>query len=245
MMPDRHNPPDAARLLHELQHNEALQHQPVALATPDQPLILLRGWQSQRLASTYADLLADPSSGFALRFFLSDLYAPHDFSQRDHDVERIYAFLARVLPPQTIQLLTDVIALNLLTNVLDKDLCHVLVDQLGVTDTITPELYAEAYRICSNYAVRVHQIELITAVLLQVGAGARLPIVNLALRLARIPAQRAGWGELYDFLKRGYAAFRQLRDVEAFVAVIAQRERHILDEIYAGAHATESHGPPS
>jgi hypothetical protein len=226
--------PDAARLLHDLQHNDALQHQPVAEGGLDPQLALLRTWQAQRLAQTYADLLDDPSSRPALCFFLSDLYAPRDFSQRDYDIERIYTFLAQVLPAQTLHLLTDIVALNRLTTELDLDLCRVLVGQLGVTDTITAAQYAEGYRICANYAVRLHQLDLITTVLARVGVGAHQPIVGLAMKLAWLPAQRAGWGELYDGLKRGYAAFRQLRDVPTFVDTIAQRERRLLDQIYAG-----------
>ena len=110
MTTDQHKSPDAARLLYDLQHSDELRQQPVAEAGLGPGLALLRLWQSQRLAQTYADLLADPRSSPALRFFLSDLYAPRDFSQRDHDVERIYAFLSRVMPAQTLQLLTDVIA---------------------------------------------------------------------------------------------------------------------------------------
>jgi len=53
------------------------------------------------------------------------------------------------------------------------------------------------------------------------------------MKLAWFPARQAGWGELYDGLTRGYAAFRQLRDVTAFVGTIAQRERRILDQLYA------------
>lgn len=234
-MTDQLKPPDAARLLYDLQHNDALKQQPVAAVALDPQLAVLRMWQSQRLAQTYADLLADPHSGPALRFFLSDLYAPRDFSQRDHDVERIYAFLSRVMPAPTVQLLTDIIALNRLTNGLDHDLCRALVDQLGVTDTLTPELYAEGYRVCANQEARADQIDLITTVLTQVGTGARQPVVGLAMKLAQLPAQRAGWGELYDFLKRGYAAFKQLRDVPTFVGTIAQRERRILDQIYSGS----------
>src|SRR4051794_40704114 len=75
-------------------------------------LTLLRTWQSQRLAQSYADLLADPHASPACRFFLSDIYAPRDFSQRDHDIERIYAYLVRVLPSQALQLLSTVIELN-------------------------------------------------------------------------------------------------------------------------------------
>lgn len=233
-MTSRQKPPGAARLLHDLQHHDALQRQPVAASGLDPQLALLRTWQAQRLAHTYADLLADPPSRPALRFFLSDLYAPRDFSQRDHDIERIYAFLGQVLPAPTLHLLTDIVALNRLTTGLDQDLCRVLVGQLGVTDTITTAQYAEGYRVCANYAERLHQLELITTVLARVGAGARQPIVGLAMQLAWFPAQRAGWGELYDALKRGYVACRQLRDVPTFVGIIAQRERRILDQIYAG-----------
>jgi hypothetical protein len=118
---------------------------------------------------------------------------------------------------------------------LDDALLHVLVEQLGVTDTITPEVYAQGYRICDNYAERARQIELIGIVLRQVGEGARLPVVGMAMRLARIPAQRAGWGELYDLLARGYAAFKPMRDVKAFVKTVEQREMRILDRIFAGA----------
>ncbi len=233
-MTDHPKQPDAARLLYDLRHSDDLKQQPVAGVALDPRLALLRTWQSQRLARTYADLLADPRSGPACCFFLSDIYAPRDFSQRDHDVERIYAFLSRVLPAQTLQLLSDVIALNHLTNALDADLCRALVDQLGVTDTITPERYAAGYRICANDTERARQIDLIARVLAQVGAGARLGVVGLAMKLARGPACRAGWVELYDFLERGYAAFKQLHDVQRFVATIAQRERRILDQIFAG-----------
>jgi len=233
-MSDQPKRPDAARLLYDLQHRDELQQQPVAGVALDPQLALLRTWQSQRLAQTYADLLADLHTGPACRFFLSDIYAPRDFSQRDHDIERIYAFLVRVLPSQALQLLSTVIELNRLTNALDNALCRVLVDQLGMTDSITPEEYAAGYRLCDNYDARVRQIDLITQVLRQVGAGSRMAVVGLAMKLARGPALRAGWVELYDFLARGYAAVKQLRDLPSFVGTIGERERRILDQIFAG-----------
>lgn len=236
LMNDQPPRPNVSHLLHDLQHDAALQHQPVAAVTLNPALALLRTWQAQRLAQTYADLLADPSSRPAMEFFLSDLYAPRDFSQRDHDVERIYAFLAQILPKQTLHLLTDIVTLNRLTAELDLELCRVLVEQLGVTETISAAQYAEGYRLCANYDVRFRQLDLITQVLSRVAAGSHMPVVGLAMNLAWFPAKRAGWGELYDMLKRGYAAFRQLPDM-TFVETITQRERHILDQIYAGNSA--------
>lgn len=234
-MDSKQDPPDVSRLLHDLQHSEALRHQAVLGTALDPPLALLRAWQAGRLAQTYADLLADPQYRPAVLFFLSDIYAPRDFSQRDHDAERMHTFLARVVPAQMLRLLTEVITLNALTNELDRRLAGVLVDQLGVADTLTLEQYAEGYRRCANYTERNRQIDLLLDVVSQVSEGARQPGVGLALKIARGPARRAGWVELFSFLERGYGAFRQIRDLPAFVGIIARRERDILSKIFAGA----------
>jgi hypothetical protein len=194
---------------------------------------LLRTWQSERLARTYADLSTDKRHRPACLFFLSDIYAPRDFSQRDHDAERIHDFLARVLPAPMIQLLTDVIELNRLSAALDERLAGVLAESFGVASVITPEVYAAGYRVCDNRAERERQIELITKIVTELGEGARHSAVGVALRIGRGPARRAGWEELADFLERGYAAFKQMRDVPAFVAAVDERERRILERIFA------------
>ena len=232
-MTDAPRSPNAIQLLSDLQHSDELKHVPTAADGLPAQLAMLRAWQADRLAHTYADLLADPHDRPACEFFLSDIYAPRDFSQRDYDLERIHQFLARVLPAATIQLLTKTVELNTLTTTLDDRLLHVLVDQLGATETLTAELYAEAYRRCDNYAERVHQIDLTHSILIKVGKGARLLIVGVAMKMAKIPAQSAGWVEIYDFLERGYGAFRQMKDAPHFVATIAERELGLLDRMYA------------
>jgi hypothetical protein len=226
-------PPDAARLLRDLETNEALKHQPVAGSELDPALVLLRTWQSERLMRTYADWLEDKRTRPACLFFLTYIYAPRDFSQRDHDLERIHATVSHIAPPQVTELLAHVVELNHLTNTLDNQLIHMLMDQLGVTDTITPELYAEAYRRCDNYADRVHQIDLLTQVTAQVGRWAHMAIVGFALKIVKGPVHRAGWVELYEFLERGYDAFKRIDDVQKFSDMISQREKRILDQIYS------------
>jgi hypothetical protein len=233
-MTDAPNTADAARLLHDLQHQAELRHQPVNGTGLEPQLAMLRAWQSERLARTYADLLADRHYRPACLFFLSDIYAPRDFSQRDHDFERIHAFLSRVVPPPMLQVLTDAIELNALTNKLDNLLLRVLVDDLGVTDTIRSHLYVEGYRRCDNYAERVHQIDLITRLAAQVAEAAHFFGVSVALTIIRGPAHRAGWIEVCDFLERGYDAFRQMRDVKSFVNTIERREKDILEQIFSG-----------
>ncbi len=185
-------PPDPARLLHDLEHSKELKPEVVAEVELDPQLVLLRAWQSDRLASTYADLLADKRYSPACHFFLADIYAPCDFSQRDHDLKQIHTYLSRVVPVQMLQLLTDTVELNELTSRLDRDLLRVLVDRLGVVDTITPQLYAQSYRVCDNYIDRKYQIDLTTRLLKEVAEGARLAVVGLAMKVVHGPAERAG-----------------------------------------------------
>jgi hypothetical protein len=234
-MTDEPKPPDVGRLLRELQSSDALKHQAVEATGLDPQVARLRQWQSDRLAKTYADLAADKQFAPACQFFLNDIYAARDFSQRDHDVERLHAWLARVVPAPMLKLLTEVVELNALSNALDARLAQVLVETPGMTDSLSAEAYAEGYRRCDNYAERSHQIDLIVAVLAQVGEGARHRLVGAALGLVQGPAKRAGWLELYGFVERGYAAFRPMKDVKTFVETVQARERRILEQIYAGA----------
>ncbi|HTP07813.1 MAG TPA: hypothetical protein VMP08_06160 [Anaerolineae bacterium] len=233
LMAEAFKPPTAVQLLRDLQHSAELRHQPSAADGLLPQLALLREWQANRLTHTYVDLRVDPHYRPACEFFLSDIYAPRDFSQRDHDLDRIHKFLSRVLPATTIQLLTMTVELNRLTNTLDNHLRQVLVDQISVTDTITPEQYIEAYRRCDNKAERICQIGLIQSILKQVSKGTHRSIVSAALKMAKTPAHRAGWVDVYDFLERGYLAFRQMKDATKFVEAIGQRETRILDLIYA------------
>src|SRR5512135_1874317 len=97
-MSDASKPPSAMQLLHDLQHSEELKHQAHAADVLHPQLAMLREWQADRLAHTYADLRADRHYGPACEFFLSDIYAARDFSQRDQDLERIHDRLSHILP---------------------------------------------------------------------------------------------------------------------------------------------------
>ena len=233
-MPEIVSPKEFIRLLSELQHHEEAQRRNIGDSTLDPQLALLRQWQSERLEHTYADLLNDKKYRSACLFFLSDIYSPRDFSQRDQDAEHLYSLLSRFLPQAMLRLLADAIRINQLTDQLDRALLQALEENFGTTDTLTPQLYAQAFRKCDNYAQRQEQIELMAKILSEAAQGARNPIFAASLRLVRRPAERAGWIEVYDFLERGYQACRPMRDVKYFVNTIHQRETIILDQIFAG-----------
>lgn len=226
--------PNALQLVHKLGSSRDAQRQLVTAGGLDPRLAMLRQWQSERLARTYADFLADERYRPACQFFLSEVYAPRDFSQRDHDIEQLYKLLSRRLPAAALRLLVDTIELNDVTRALDNALLFVLVERLGVTDRLSPQQYAQAYRLCDNYQERVDQIKLVVSLIRQLDSGARLPLAGLVLRAAGGPARRAGWGEPYDLLVHGYAAFKHMPAVAPFVRAVEQRETRILERIYAG-----------
>ncbi len=97
-MSEELTPKEFIRLLRDLQNREDVRPEYVPAAELQPQILMLQQWQSDRLARTYADLLADKQYRAAALFCLSDIYAARDFSQRDRDAERIYEILTRFLP---------------------------------------------------------------------------------------------------------------------------------------------------
>ena len=187
------------------------------------PLIAtLSAWQSVRLARTHADMLADPRFSQACAFFLDDIYAPKDFTQRDYDGHRIYHFMNRFLPEATLRPLAMALEVNSLTQQLDLALAETMRTHLGVADRFERWQYEEAYRLCDNYDTRMRQIDLIVEVGHQLERVRRVPFIHTTLRVARGPALRLGWVELQDFLERGFDAWKSLREPDTFLQRIGQ-----------------------
>lgn len=224
---------DATRLLQQLRHSGPGRHRRAAERELSPEMKLLRMWQSQRLAQTHADFLGNPRYQAAAQFFLSDIYAPRDFSQRNQDIERMYQSILKILPERVIHTLTLIVELHQLTDELDESLLDVLINEIGIRDSITVEQYTEAYRRCDNYDERAKQIAMVAEVGRGVDRLVRLPFIGMTLRLARHPAQVASWHELQDFLERGFAAFKQIGGAAEFLNMIHQREMQILDRIFA------------
>ncbi len=231
-MVDKPSATDTARLLYHLKQNINKLHQSNPGEGLSPQMTLLRQWQSARLAHTHADLLANEEFGAASRFFLIDIYAPRDFTQRDHDVERMHRFMLKILPAKMLRPLTRAIKLNTLTQNLDARLLDALVNDLRISDEITEVQYAEAYRICNNYDNRVQQIEMVSEIGRELSRIAHLPFIGATVKLMHRPAYQAGWNELQDFLEHGLAAFKRMKHTEQFLDTIAGRERLILDRIY-------------
>ena len=211
----------------QLESPEELHEQARLLDRKDH-LDVLRDWQTRRLEGTYSDLLASPRYAQACRFFLEDVYAARDFRQRDEEIRHLYEIMSRFLPDILLKLVKTVIELNDLTQALDEELWSVLQNKLGVTDTISMDLYREGYRLCDNYAERAYQIELIGQVGHMVDLTTKIPMISMTLKVVRAPVTAAGWGDLHDWIQRGFLAFKHMHGAKAFLATIDAREMDFL-----------------
>ena len=216
---------------HRLESPEPIREQALLVNRKDE-LDVLRAWQARRLATTYADLLANRRYTKACRFFLDDVYAAKDFRQRDEEIRHLYEIISHFLPDILLKLVKTVIELNELTNTLDEALWSAMQNELGVTDTVTVESYAAGYRLCDNYTERARQIELIDQIGHMVDITTKIPMIATTLKVVRGPVSRAGWHDLHTWIERGFFAFRDMHGAKEFLATIHDREMTFLKRIF-------------
>lgn len=197
-------------------------------------LAALRRWQADRLALSFAPLLASPRHGEAARFFLSDLYGEQDASWRDRDLARAMGMLTRWLPGPLLGTLADAVELDLASHVLDSRVAEQL-ERAGIApESMQVHDYAAAYRSAGTEAERVRQLDLLMSVGRDLDRVVRLPFIGSLLHLAKLPAEGAGMGELHGFLERGFAAFRSMGGACEFLATIDSGEREAMQRMLRG-----------
>jgi hypothetical protein len=195
-----------------------------------QRLRALRAWQAARLAHTYQDLAREPQYAAAVSFFLSELYGPQDFTDRDRELERALSPLRRALPGSLLVVLAQAIELDLLTAELDRAMLPHLAE-----GPLTGAVYAAAYRALGRVAARRRQIALTVGIGEDLERLVQHPWIGLALRAAAVPARAAGFGVLQQFLERGFSAFRRMGNAQPLLDAIRERETRLMEGLLSGA----------
>jgi hypothetical protein len=183
----------------------------------------LRASQAARLENSYRDFRADPRYAPAVEFFMSDLYGPREFKARDRDLARAWRYLKRALPTPAMAVLGQAIELDVLTLELDHALVHAL-----AAGPVSDASYAAAYRAADDRPGRTRQIDLIVGIGADLSRIVRRVWLGPLLQAAHAPAHAAGFGALQDFLERGYAAFRTMKDPDRLMKAIAERETNFM-----------------
>lgn len=225
--------PIIAQIHQHLERVASLREQQLAHPDDARDRARLRQWQADRLGRTHQDLLASRRYGPAARFFLTDLYGPEDASRREADLIRLLPMAEKILPESGLVVLARAIELDALSEDLDVAMIAAL-RRLGAMEAITAEAYLAAYQFVGQASVREHQIALITTLGETLDRLAHKPFLGTTLRLVAGPAQLAGLGELHAFVERGYRVCRQMGDAEAFLEEVAERERAVMQALFAG-----------
>jgi hypothetical protein len=221
---------DSKELDELLRQRALLEAHERALPPGDTRLRELRLWQAARLARTYDDLRRDPQCAEAIAFFLSDLYGLAEHTRRDQDLTRAWETLKRTLPQGALEVLGSALELQVLTAQLDQAMASEIAPA-----PISWPTYAAAYRAVGRTDARKRQIELVVMIGRDLERLVRHEWLALAVRAARAPARLAGFGALHDFLERGFAAFRELRDARRLLSAIEDRESRLSAALFAGA----------
>lgn len=195
----------------------------------------VKAYQHQRFEKTYEDLLASPRFGPAARFFLEDLYGPHDFAQRDQQFARVIPSLVRLFPKSIVATVSTLVELHALTEVLDTQMAM----SLG-TPIADPIAYRQAWQQTGRRADRFRQIELMDKIGRALEGYTRNPLLRHSLRAMRQPAQVAGLGALQTFLETGFDTFRAMGGADEFLSTIVKRERAQAEFLFNENHSPES-----
>jgi hypothetical protein len=199
----------------------------------------VKHFQHSRFENTYADLLGSQRYARAARFFLDDLYGPHDFTERDGQFERIVPALVRLFPHDIVQTVRSLSELHALSESMDTQMASSL-----WSGELNAQTYAKAWQLTGQPAQRERQIALMLSVGEALDRYTRNPLLRHSLRLMRGPARAAGLGELQGFLERGFDTFREMRGAKEFLGVIALRERALAEKLFCLDVSATADGTP-
>jgi len=195
--------------------------------------VRVKAYQQRRFEATYADLLADARYAAAARFFLQELYGPHDFAQRDAQFARIVPGLVRLFPREVVDTVAHLASLHALSEELDTMMARAL----GAR-AIDRAVYVELWQRVGREHDRKRQIELMHRVGLDLDAYTRNPLLRHSLRMMRGPARLAGLDALQRFLESGFDTFRAMRGAQSFLATIVRRETALAERLFTATDAT-------
>jgi hypothetical protein len=230
--------PEASTILEHLRQVAHERRQRAHDPALDARVRLVKDYQHRRFAKTYADLLAQPRYAKAARFFLDELYGPHDFTERDAQFARIVPGLVRLFPHDIVVTVRSLAELHSLSERLDTTMARTLPD-----GEPTAAAYLRAWQATGEPAQRQRQIDLMLEIGRALDRYTRNPLLRHTLRLMRGPAHAMGLGALQSFLESGFDTFREMRGAAEFLHTVASRERQLANDLFAAALPAGEDGP--
>lgn len=188
-------------------------------------------WQLDYLLPFFDDLHAQPGYAEAIDFTMSDL-AGVGISERDRDLERAAPAITRMLPLQALETIAAAAEMNARVLEINTAICRCLLVGNSLPAAITELDYCLACREASSLEDCVELVHLITGLGSTLKMLVTIPLLGGMLRAMRGPAHAAGFGALQEFLQQGYSTFKQIPDIDRFLAEIETRMTHMFEIIY-------------
>ncbi len=207
----------------------------VELESDGWPLVelqFLQTFQQQRMARDYRDFLAQPDFAPALEFFLTELYGGLGFIERNHDLEKVYSIMVRMLPVSLLAALAEAMKFQALSIRLDMDITQQLISSGVNVELLSLRQYSGANQQLGAESRKRLQVEGIIHLGNALRKEVSRPFTLQLLKIMRLPAKVAGFAKLHDFLEKGLSAFLGMPDIEEFLESLEQREAEFLDGIF-------------
>jgi hypothetical protein len=185
-------------------------------------LLAVKDWQANRLRLAHADLLASERFGSAAVFFLDELYAGKDLSKRDQDLRRMLPTLIKLLPKAALQTVVEALEVDALSESLDWNLAEQLC--LVPDQKSFAQKYHAAYLAMPADQRREEQIALVFRIGTSLDKLVKQPLLGALLAAMERPARIAGLSNIYDFLRKGFSAFKKMQGAKDFLSLIRDRE---------------------
>lgn len=188
-------------------------------------------FQQNRLKAAYDDLLTDSQYGPVAAFFFSEVYAPKDFSDRNHAVRELHHKLRGQIHDGIFKTVSDVIELHEMSEALDERMASTL-RAMGAGTDFDDYDYACAYRRLDNEAERHAHLSLVLDTIRSFHELSRSWSIGLSLRAAGAAARLLGVGHIMAFIREGYNSFRAIQNIEILLQVIKAREKSWHDHFW-------------
>lgn len=187
----------------------------------------LKKYQTKRMESTHQNLLDDPETRGAALFFLSEVYSEKDLSQRDKDLTALTPIIEKTFPESTLRTVALAMELDHLTERLDIQMAM----KLG--PNFTDEEYNEAFKTIGTKEERINQLEMVQTLGDSLAGLVKITGLYTLIKMMRKPARMANLEEIHDFMEKGFAFFKDTKDPKEFIRAIIEKERKLMNEIYA------------
>lgn len=188
-------------------------------------------WQMAYLLTFFTELHERPGYGEAIDFTVSDL-AGVGISDRDRELERAAPAITRMLPRKALETIAAAAKLNARVLEINLGIFRRLRIDGELPDRISDRAYCIACREASTLDECIGLVHLATRLGGTLKTLVKVPLLGMMLHAMRGPAHAAGFGALQEFLENGYTTFREIPDIDHFLAEIEARMTEVFETIY-------------